>query len=254
MYPLASCIGHRGLAAHAPENTLAGIRRAHAAGLRWVEVDIRRSRDNIAVLSHDASLRRCGGRYARIKNKTAAQLAVLPVAAAAFGGEGVPSLAAALALLKTLRMGVVAEIKPDDNYETETVRAVAAALAQFVSPLIISSFSVPMLLAAKKQLPAVARAVNCKRPDAGVFAALRKTAAANLHCGKHSSRVLIKRAAESGYGVYCYTVDDAAQVRQLLAAGAHGVFTNIGLGAGAGMDGGYTAARKFFNASATPSP
>ncbi len=106
MYPLARRIGHRGLAAHAPENTLAGIRRAGAIGLRWVEFDVRVSADNAAVLSHDASLRRCGGGNARIKRKTAAQLAAIavPCGFADFSGESVPTLAAAFLLLRELRM------------------------------------------------------------------------------------------------------------------------------------------------------
>ena len=49
MYKLARVIGHRGLAEVAPENTLAGLRAARAAGLTFVEVDILPTADGVAV-------------------------------------------------------------------------------------------------------------------------------------------------------------------------------------------------------------
>ena len=58
MIDLPPVIGHRGAAASAPENTLAGIPRAHAVGCRWVEFDVKLSFDNVPVLMHDDRLDR----------------------------------------------------------------------------------------------------------------------------------------------------------------------------------------------------
>src|SRR5947199_8504280 len=55
---LPPVIGHRGAAAHAPENTLAGLRRAKALGCSWVEFDVRLTADNEPVLLHDNRLER----------------------------------------------------------------------------------------------------------------------------------------------------------------------------------------------------
>ena len=54
---LAPVIGHRGAAARAPENTLAGLRRARALGCRWVEFDVRLTADGAPVLCHDRAAR-----------------------------------------------------------------------------------------------------------------------------------------------------------------------------------------------------
>src|SRR5207249_5332732 len=51
-------IGHRGAAAYAPENTLAGLRRAKALGCAWVEFDVRLTGDGALVLCHDPRLDR----------------------------------------------------------------------------------------------------------------------------------------------------------------------------------------------------
>lgn len=229
---LARRIGHRGLAAHAPENTLAGVRRAHDFGLGWIEVDIRLSADNIAVLSHDSSLLRCGDSHAQIKNKTAAQLAAIPVACgfgAEYAREGVPSLADVFALACECKLGVVAELKPDKGGEAAVARAVADVIHHASSQILFSSFSAPMLEAVHEKMPAIARAVNCNRAGDFALALLHKTAAVNLHCGADSARCEVRKFAAAGFGVYCFTVDCAETAKQLYAAGAHGVFTNTGL-------------------------
>src|SRR5579859_520454 len=55
---LPAVIGHRGAAASAPENTLAGLRRAHALGASWVEFDVQLSRDARCILLHDDTIDR----------------------------------------------------------------------------------------------------------------------------------------------------------------------------------------------------
>ncbi|HVC57601.1 MAG TPA: glycerophosphodiester phosphodiesterase family protein, partial [Stellaceae bacterium] len=58
MPPFGRVIGHRGAAARAPENTLAGLRRAKALGCSWVEFDVRLTGDGVPVLCHDSRLDR----------------------------------------------------------------------------------------------------------------------------------------------------------------------------------------------------
>lgn len=225
-------IGHRGLAAHAPENTLAGIRRAHSFGLEWIEIDVRLSADNVAVLSHDLSLFRRGGVRVRIKNRTAARLAKIPVGRGfgkKYARECVPSLADVFALSRELNMGIVAEIKPDAGGEDAVARAVADVIHHAPPKIIVSSFSAPMLRAARKKMPAVPRAFTCGRAGDSAFALLRKTAASDLHCGAYSVRDEIRKFADAGFGVYCFTVNCAETAKKLCAAGARGVFTDTGL-------------------------
>ena len=51
-------IAHRGDSAHAPENTLEAALLGHAAGAFAWELDVLRSRDGVAVVMHDETLRR----------------------------------------------------------------------------------------------------------------------------------------------------------------------------------------------------
>lgn len=229
MYRLADRIGHRGLAALAPENTLAGIRLAKERGFEWVEVDARLSADGIAVLSHDESLQRRGGVDALVAEMTAKELVRVAVAEgfADFADATVPKLADALRLAHSLGLGVVLEIKPSPDDEERVLQAVAAAMQQPLPPVIFSSFSRRMLLQAQQVLPEIPRALNCGEITAETYIRAEQTGAINLHCHRGNTPEAIAEAVQRGYGVYCFTVNDLAEARALRQAGAHGVFTDV---------------------------
>lgn len=54
-------IGHRGNAAHAPENTIESFRQAVSLGADAIELDVRVTRDGVPVVIHDPSLARTAG-------------------------------------------------------------------------------------------------------------------------------------------------------------------------------------------------
>ncbi|MFW3168617.1 glycerophosphodiester phosphodiesterase [Geodermatophilus sp. CPCC 206100] len=108
-------IGHRGTPASPvhPENTLAAVRTALAAGADGVEVDVRATRDGVLVLSHDRDLGRVLGTGAgtgpEVGRLSEAELreVVLP------GGSGVPTLAEVLDLAAASGACVLTEVKPE---------------------------------------------------------------------------------------------------------------------------------------------
>ena len=61
MIPSAKLVAHRGDPFLFPENTLVGVRSAAQTGAVWGEVDIQYTADFIAVLYHDADLKRVSG-------------------------------------------------------------------------------------------------------------------------------------------------------------------------------------------------
>jgi glycerophosphoryl diester phosphodiesterase len=88
-------IGHRGARALAPENTLAGMRAAQAAGADGVEFDVQRTRDGHLVVFHDDDLKRICGVGGRIVTSTLAQLRELDAGrhfGPKFAGELIPTL------------------------------------------------------------------------------------------------------------------------------------------------------------------
>ena len=58
MLSLPKLIGHRGVKDLSPENTLDSIKLAYKLGLKWIEVDVKVSKDFIPILLHDDRLNR----------------------------------------------------------------------------------------------------------------------------------------------------------------------------------------------------
>ncbi|MDF1790511.1 MAG: glycerophosphodiester phosphodiesterase family protein [Thalassobaculaceae bacterium] len=76
-------IAHRGDSAHKPENSLAALDSAIAAGADAVECDVRIAGDGILVVSHDADLTRLAGKPAVVEQTPADDLARIAEAAGA---------------------------------------------------------------------------------------------------------------------------------------------------------------------------
>src|SRR5688500_7507276 len=67
-------LGHRGAAAHAPENTLPSFRLAERAGADALELDVHLSADGVPVVIHDPSLLRTTGRDLRVAAESFSRL------------------------------------------------------------------------------------------------------------------------------------------------------------------------------------
>lgn len=63
---MPQCIAHRGYKAKFPENTILAFDEAVKAGAKAIETDVHLTKDDIVVLSHDQTLKRCFGRKDRI--------------------------------------------------------------------------------------------------------------------------------------------------------------------------------------------
>jgi glycerophosphoryl diester phosphodiesterase len=227
-------IGHRGAARRAPENTLAGFRKAAELGVRWVEFDVRLSADGRCVLLHDDTLERTTDGCGPAAPLGFAELRHLDAGgwfAPEFRGERVPSLEETIDLLAELGLGAVVELKPGAGTEAATARAALALLAARWPadgrPLLVSSFDRTALAAAREAAPQILRALTV----GAVPGDFREQAAA-LGCAMlHADQGRLDQAAVAavhgaGLPVFAYTVNDPAQARRLFAWGVDAVFTD----------------------------
>jgi len=93
---------HRGANRYAPENTLQAIREASRLGADYIEVDIRTTSDNQAVLMHDSKLDRTTLTHGTVSGTEFSSLRRLSGGAwfcKAYAGEKIPTLEEALAAL-----------------------------------------------------------------------------------------------------------------------------------------------------------
>ncbi|HEX6315031.1 MAG TPA: glycerophosphodiester phosphodiesterase [Gemmatimonadaceae bacterium] len=67
-------VGHRGNAAHAPENTMESFRQAVELGVDALELDVHLSADGHAVVIHDSTLDRTSNGSGRVERMTLAEI------------------------------------------------------------------------------------------------------------------------------------------------------------------------------------
>ncbi|HEY5628630.1 MAG TPA: glycerophosphodiester phosphodiesterase [Candidatus Limnocylindrales bacterium] len=135
-------LAHRGDWRVAPENTLAAMAAAlRVPGCDGVEFDVQLSRDGVPVILHDDTLARVQHRPERVVELDAADLAT----------SGVPSLAAALAMLGT---GPFLDIElKGDAHGDATAAVLRAARGDHGPRAVLSSFDPPSLAAMADRLP-----------------------------------------------------------------------------------------------------
>ncbi|MDD3354954.1 glycerophosphodiester phosphodiesterase [Zoogloea sp.] len=227
-------LAHRCGGAHAPENTLAGLSLAARLGCKAVEFDVMLSADQIPVLIHDETLDRTAGRTGSVAGLPAAVLLGTDVGRRfhpAFAGECIPSLIAALEACRWLGLSANIEIKPAAGHEVHTGAVVGRLLAEWAPslrpPVLLSSFSVEALEAARQEAPDLPRGFLV---DGFSPASIERALDLGCHAlhlglqGLEAGHLAATRAA--GLRTLVYTVNRPEDWRQLLAWGVDGVFSD----------------------------
>ncbi len=232
---LPPVIGHRGAAACAPENTLAGLRTAKALDCRWVEFDVRLTVDGQPILLHDNRLERTTNGRGKV---TAIPLAAIRRHDAggwfgpSFSGERVPTLEEAVTLLAELGIGANVELKAARGREAETGAVVSDMLArlwpsQLPAPL-ISSFLPEALAAAQIRAPGIPRGILLRVIPKNWRAIAERLDCATIHADQRRlSPGIIAEVREAGYPVLAYTVNDPGRASTLFDWGVTSVFSDV---------------------------
>jgi glycerophosphoryl diester phosphodiesterase len=233
-YQLPRIIGHRGAAAHAPENTLAGFRKAHALGVGWVEFDVRLTADGRCIVLHDDTIDRTTDGSGAAADMTLETLAAWDAGAwfdPGFAGETIPTFEEVIDLLAELGLGANVEIKPHPGAEVETAEAVCRILraswpAGLPAPL-LSSFAYPALETARRVAPELARGLLLGRVGDDWRRLAEGIEARTIHCDH--ARLTESRTREiraAAYPLLAYTVNHAGRARELFGWGVCGVFSD----------------------------
>lgn len=227
-------IAHRCGGALAPENTLAGLRKAAERGYRAVEFDVMLSGDGTPVLMHDETLERTTDGDGRVAETSDVELARLDAGSrhsAQFAGEPVPTFGDAAEMCLALGLWANIEIKPSRGADAETARKVALRAAELWNgieqPPLLSSFSIAALEAAREAAPQLPRGLLCVAPPADWLVTCRRLACVSLHCSRnHFSPQLLAEAQAAGVPLLLYTVNDPDDAGELLRLGVSALFTD----------------------------
>lgn len=219
-------VGHRGAAALAPENTLAGFRKAAEAGAQMVELDAKLSADGIVICHHDNVLGRTSDGEGPVAEQSYAALRALDAGGwfgPDFAGEGIPTLAEALALIADLGMGVNVEIKPCPGRERETAAAtIAVVRAHWTGsfPFQLSSFKLPALEVALAEAPDLPRGYLTDDFVEGWLETAQRLQAVSVNGNfRRYTKQRVDAVHATGMKALAYTVNEPADAARLLADG-----------------------------------
>jgi glycerophosphoryl diester phosphodiesterase len=207
-------LAHRGLHRTERENTVAAFRAAARVGADGVELDVRRTRDQVLVLHHDPSLTRLGP----LVEVMAAELPAW-----------MPTLAQALDACAGMAM-VNVEIKADPDGPDVAAQVAALLGARLSEPgprLLVSSFDLATIDAHRAAAPGVATGWLTVAADATVVATVAERGHAMIH--PHHALIdaaLLAAARRHDLGVVAWTVDDPARAAELAALGVEVLISN----------------------------
>jgi glycerophosphoryl diester phosphodiesterase len=226
---------HRGGAYHPEieglENTLAAFEHAVALGYTHLETDVHTTSDGVLLAFHDSVLDRVTDSTGEIAAMTLAD-----VRAARIGTHHqVPTLAELFDTFPTARFNI--DLK---------ARAAAPALAAFLTEreawdrAVVSSFS-PATLRAFRRLSRGKARTGAHPLEVAAYVALPSARLARLATPGRpvalqiphkrgpltiAGRGLIRRAHANGLQVHVWTIDDPAEMRELLDRGVDGLMTD----------------------------
>jgi glycerophosphoryl diester phosphodiesterase len=215
-------LGHRGASARAPENTLAAFALARDVGADGVELDVRRTADDVLVVHHDPAVDGFGV-------IVGASFADLRAARPA-----IPTLAEVLDVCRGLLVN--AEIKclpwePDADTDGRVARATVDLILATRTNAVISSFD----LAQVDRVRALESGIPTGWLTHGqeVAAAARVAAAHGHEWVNPDYRAAltagdggVAAAHDAGVQVSVWTVDDPGDARALASAGVDIIITN----------------------------
>jgi len=243
MWPYPKVLAHRGGGTLAPENTVAALECGMRAGFRAIEFDVMLARDGVPVVLHDPFLGRTVAGSGNVHDYDALELAAMDAGGwfgRAYEGEPVPLFVEFAQSCKVHGVWMNIEIKPAPGYEIETGGVVARiAAAMFADELaagtpaglarapLLSSFSHLALEAAREVAPALPRAFLMSELPPDWERRAREVGACAIHANhRHLTRQQAHEVKAAGFGLFCYTVNEAARARELLAWGVDAFCTD----------------------------
>lgn len=234
MFKLPAIIGHRGAAAYAPENTIESIHTAADMGCKWVEFDVKLTKDSVPVLFHDDLLDRTTNGHGLVAEMTFSDILDLECGnwfSEGFGGIKIPTLEEAVEVILERGLGMNVELKPCPGREVETAEAALDLLSQIWDDrdrLLISSFSHVSLETAMDMANDWYRGLLLESEPMENWAELAdylNATTINID-GRTATREFVEAIMDTERPVLAYTINDPQLARTLRQWGVDAMFTD----------------------------
>lgn len=231
---LPPVIGHRGAARYAPENTLESILTAAEMGVKWVELDVKLTKDSVPIIFHDDDLDRTTNGHGPVAAMSFSDIRDLEAGSwfsDSFAGIKIPTLEEAIDVILEHDLGINLEIKPCPGREKDTAEAALDVLARIWDEperLLISSFSHVSLEVAMDMAEEWPRGFLMEEewPENWKELAEYLNAATINIDGRTVTREQVEEILDLEKPVLAYTINDPQLAKTLRQWGVDGVFTD----------------------------
>lgn len=243
--PRPHLFGHRGASAEAPENTLPAFTRAIERGVRYLELDCHATRDGEIVVLHDAELERTTDGQGRVSELSFSELERLD-AGYHFSPDG-HSHPYRSCGVRVPRFSEVLSAFPGAHLNLEVKQAEPSIAERVIGLVRAANASRRVLLAAEEE-PVLAEIASLDpgtalgSSTADVIEFVKAAAEARLESfvpRGHALQIppdafgrplvtseLVQAAHTLGLFVHVWTINDASEMRRLLALGVDGLMSD----------------------------
>ena len=210
-------ISHRGFSAKFPENTLLAFRKSN----KFIEFDVRKTKDNIPIVIHDNTLDRTTNASGRVEDHTWDQIQKLTIREST---EKIPSLDQ-----------VLAEFGTDFTYDIEiksqkTSQLVVDAILKSGIPydkILVTSFNWEEIKTIRKLDDNILTGlISLLRPKRAIRNC-KELGCSHVVLHHHTiSQQVVDYATDLGIKVYAYTANNIDDIRRLLGYGVAAIITD----------------------------
>jgi glycerophosphoryl diester phosphodiesterase len=212
-------IAHRGDASDALENSLEAIHRALSYPVDMIELDIRKSRDNVLYVMHDRLTGRTAEKNINIEHATSDVIGRLKLT----NGEPVPTLEDVMKIVAG-SAGLNFEIK---STGAGVLLAQYLVSSKYTGYVLFSSFKEEEIRSALRIMPYLPTSVIYDVFTAHDVPNYRARGYRIISLRKNTvSEKLIEACHEHGIDVYVWTVDQEDEMQKFISWGIDGIYSN----------------------------
>ena len=236
--PINGLIGHRGVAALAPENTLASFQIAAKEFIQWIEFDVRLTKDNELVIFHDDTLERTTNGKGWVHETLLKHLLKLDAGKwfhPHYKNERIPHFSEIVQNLIDLDFTMNIELKIPPNATTQHEKALVEKLIETIKSIwpnnkrlpLVSSFHWGLIEYARALLPELPIGFLSDNITQDMLETVAKVPNASFNCHYQNITPEWMALAKSlNVPVLVFTVNDPLIAKRLLDDGVFAIFTD----------------------------
>jgi glycerophosphoryl diester phosphodiesterase len=205
-----------------------------ASHIKWIEIDTQLSADNIPVIIHDKTVRRCTNGKGHVGKLTLAELKALDAGSwfsNEFVGETIPTLEEALLACQENGLNMNLEIKIHKEREVQPLVEKVVKTVKYlnfpIEKLLFSSFSHTALAHCQNLYPEVRRGFITEHKPSNMLDTIKTLDLYSLHIDHRIlNEKLAKSIKETGLTLMIWTLNDPKKVDKFTAWGVDNIITD----------------------------